>query len=111
MEDFSSLGPFEMPQKHTRHTSAPAGTKVGHIKRYAPNSVQGRQSLEPYRSSPTLTPFRAEGRDKTAKYCPRDTHNHGTELAMKVVRQARLELSGGSTPGQLGPHAWYYNSL
>ena len=28
---------------------------------------------------------------------------HGTELAMKVVRQARLELSGGSTPDQLRP--------
>ena len=33
----------------------------------------------------------------------RDTDNHGTEMAMKVVRQARLELSGGSTPYQLRP--------
>ena len=36
-------------------------------------------------------------------HCPRDMHNHGTELAMKVVRQARLELSGGSTPDLLRP--------
>ena len=37
--------------------------------------------------------------------CPdkRDKNNHGTELAMKVMRQARLELSGGSTPDQLRP--------
>ena len=40
---------------------------------------------------------------------PRDTHNQGTEMAMKAVRQARLELSGGSTPdlwrppGAFGP--------
>ena len=87
----------------SRHTSAPAGTKVGHIKRYALNSVRRRQSPEPCRSSPTLTPSRAEGRDKTAKHCQRDKNNHGTELAMKVVRQARLELSGGSTPDQLRP--------
>ena len=37
------------------------------------------------------------------KTCLRDTHNHGIELAMKVVRQARLELSGGSTPDLLRP--------
>ena len=36
-------------------------------------------------------------------HCPRDTNNQGSELAMKVVRQARLELSGGSTPDQLRP--------
>ena len=36
-------------------------------------------------------------------HCQRDTNNHGTELAMKAVRQARLELSGGSTPDQLKP--------
>ena len=36
-------------------------------------------------------------------HCLSDTHNHGTELAMKVVRQARLELSGGSTPDLLRP--------
>ena len=36
-------------------------------------------------------------------HCPRDTHNQGTELAMKVVKQARLELSGGSTPDLLNP--------
>ena len=35
------------------------------------------------------------------KHCPRDAHNNGTEMAMKVVRQARLEHSGGSTPDQL----------
>ena len=87
----------------SKHTGAPAGTKVGHIQRYAPNSVRRRQSPEPYRSSPSLTPPRAEGRDKTAKHCLRDKNNHGTELAMKVVRQARLELSGGSTPDQLRP--------
>ena len=57
----------------------------------------------PCRSSPTLTPFRAEGRDKTAKHCLRDKYKHGTEAAIKVVRQARLELSGGSTPDQLRP--------
>ena len=45
---------------------------------------------------------RREG-TRTAKHCPRDTHNHGTELAMKVVRQARLELNGGSTPDLLRP--------
>ena len=45
---------------------------------------------------------RREG-TRTASHCPRDTHNHGTELAMKVVRQARLELSGGSTPDLLRP--------
>ena len=88
----------------SKHTSAPAGTKVGHIKRYAPNSVRRRQSPEPCRSSLTLTPSRAEGRDKTAKHCLRDKNNHGTELAMKVVRQAWLELSGGSTPDQLRPN-------
>ena len=43
-----------------------------------------RQSPEPCRGSPTLTPFRAERRDKTALHCPSDTHNQGTELAMKV---------------------------
>ena len=64
---------------------------------------KGDKALNP-RSSPTLTPFRAEGRDKTAKHCLRDKYNHGTKLAMKVVRQARLELSGGSTPDQLRPH-------
>ena len=45
---------------------------------------------------------RREG-TRTATHCPSDTHNHGTELAMKVVRQARLELSGGSTPDLLRP--------
>ena len=45
---------------------------------------------------------RREG-TRTAKHSPSDTHNHGAELAMKVVRQARLELSGGSTPDQLRP--------
>ena len=34
---------------------------------------------------------------------PPPDHNHGTELAMKVVRQARLEHSGGSTPDLLRP--------
>ena len=34
---------------------------------------------------------------------PPPTHNQGTEMAMKVVRQARLELSGGSTPDLLRP--------
>ena len=43
---------------------------------------------------------------RTAKHCPSDTHNQGTELAMKVVRQARLELSGGSTPDLLRPHSF-----
>ena len=42
---------------------------------------------------------------RAAKHCLRDTDNHGTEKAMKVVRQARLELSGGSTPDQLRPPA------
>ena len=40
---------------------------------------------------------------RTALHCPSDTHNQGTELALKVVRQARLELSGGSTPDLLRP--------
>ena len=80
-----------------KHTNARAGSKVGNIKRYAPNSVQRRHSPETCRRSPTLTPFSADGREKIAKQCPRDTHNHGTELAMKVVKEARLELSGGST--------------
>ena len=30
-------------------------------------------------------------------------------MAMKVVRQARLELSGGSTPDQLRPHPTIVN--
>ena len=37
---------------------------MGHIKRYAPTSVRRRQCPEPCRSSPTLTPFRDEGRDE-----------------------------------------------
>ena len=45
---------------------------------------------------------RREG-TRTAKHCPSDTHNQGPEMAMKVVRQARLELSGGSTPDLLRP--------
>ena len=45
---------------------------------------------------------RREG-TRTALHCLSDTHNQGTEMAMKVVRQARLELSGGSTPDLLRP--------
>ena len=41
--------------------------------------------------------------NRPALHCPSDTHNQGTELAMKVVRQAQLELSGGSTPDLLRP--------
>ena len=43
------------------------------------------------------------GGTRTAKHCLRDKNNHGTEMAMKVVRQARLEHSGGSTPDLLRP--------
>ena len=52
---------------------------------------------------PDSYPIQGGGKERTAKHCPCDTNNHGTELAMKVVRQARLELSGGSTPDQLKP--------
>ena len=76
---------------------------MGHNQRYAPNSVRRRQCPEPSRCSPTLAPFREEGKERTARHCPRDTNNLGTELAMKAMRQARLELSGGSTPDQLKP--------
>ena len=41
--------------------------------------------------------------DSVAPPPPLFAHNQGTELAMKVVRQARLELSGGSTPDLLRP--------
>eukprot|EP00670_Eutreptiella_braarudii_P020395 CAMPEP_0174352534 /NCGR_PEP_ID=MMETSP0811_2-20130205/10970_1 /TAXON_ID=73025 ORGANISM="Eutreptiella gymnastica-like, Strain CCMP1594" /NCGR_SAMPLE_ID=MMETSP0811_2 /ASSEMBLY_ACC=CAM_ASM_000667 /LENGTH=85 /DNA_ID=CAMNT_0015482685 /DNA_START=345 /DNA_END=600 /DNA_ORIENTATION=+ len=50
-----------------------------------------------------LFPIQGRGKGRTAKHCLRDTDNHGTEKAMKVVRQARLELSGGSTPDLLRP--------
>ena len=49
----------------------------------------------------TLAPPPPREGTRTAMHCPRDTHNHGTELAMKVVRQAWLEPSGGSTPDLL----------
>ena len=52
---------------------------------------------------PDSYPIQGGGKEQTAKHCLRDTNNHGTELAMKAVRQARLELSGGSTPDQLKP--------
>ena len=49
----------------SKHASAPADTKMGHIQTLRPElSPQRRQSPEPCRCSPTLTPFRAEGRDK-----------------------------------------------
>ena len=52
---------------------------------------------------PDSYPIQGGGKERTAKHCLRDTNNHGTELATKAVRQARLELSGGSTPDQLKP--------
>ena len=52
---------------------------------------------------PPPPPSQGGGKGRTAKHCLRDTNNHGTEMAMKVVRQARLELSGGSTPDLLSP--------
>ena len=44
---------------------------------------------------PDSYPIQGGGKERTAKHCQRDTNNHGTELAMKAVRQARLVLSGG----------------
>ena len=70
----------------------------------SPNSVhKGDKAQNPVEAAQLLPhPGRREG-TRTALHCPSDTHNQGTELAMKVVRQARLELSGRSTPDQLRP--------
>ena len=47
---------------------------------------------------PDSYPIQGRGKGRTAKHCLRDTDNHGSQKAMKVVRQAWLEVRGGSTP-------------
>ena len=74
------------------------------FKHYAPNSVpKGDKAQDPVEAAQLLPHSGRRGGTRTALHCPSDTHNQGTELAMKVVRQARLELSGGSTPDLLRP--------
>ena len=47
------------------HVNPPLPPLCGHYRTLRPKlSPQTRQSPEPCRGSPTLTPFRAEGRDK-----------------------------------------------
>ena len=74
------------------------------IERYAPNSVRkGDKAQNPVEAAQLLPHSGRRGGTRTATHCPSDTHNQGTEMAMKVVRQGRLELSGGSTPDLLRP--------
>ena len=88
----------------SKHTSAPADTKMGHIPTLRPElSPKGDKAQNPVDAAHLLPHSGRREGTRTAKHCPFDTHNHGTELAMKVVRQARLELSGGSTPDLLSP--------
>ena len=54
----------------------------------APNPTDDRQPLPDSGRSGCCTGW----------HCPRDTNTCGTEMATKAVRQARLELSGGSAP-------------
>ena len=69
-----------------------------------PNSVRkGDKAQNPVEAAELLPHSGRRGGTRTALHCPSDTHNQGTEMAMKVVRQARLELSGGSTPDLLRP--------
>ena len=53
----------QQPDGMSHRGSAPAER----LESYPPPLVQRRQSPEPCRGSPTLTPFRAEGRDKNCK--------------------------------------------
>ena len=79
-------------------------TKVGHYRTLRPKlSPKGDKAQNPVEAAQLLPHSGQRGGTRTAKHCPSDTHNQGTELAMKVVRQARLELSGGSTPDLLRP--------
>ena len=49
--------------------------------------------------STTASPSPIQGGEgSTLRRTVNDTNTNGTELAMKAVRQAGLELSGGSTP-------------
>ena len=66
-------------------------------------SPKGDKALNPVEAAQLLPHSGRRGGTRTASHCLSDTHNQGTELAMKVVRQARLELSGGSTPDLLRP--------
>ena len=88
----------------SKHTSAPANTKMGHILTLRPElSPKGDKAQNPVDAAQLLPHSGRREGTRTAKHCLRDTHNQGTELAMKVVRQAQLELSGGSTPDLLRP--------
>ena len=69
----------------------------------SPRASEGDKAQNPVEATQLLPHSGRRGGARTALHCPSDTHNHGTELAMKVVRQARLELSGGSTPDLLRP--------
>ena len=70
----------------------------------APNSVhKGDKAQNPVDAAQLLPHSGRRGGNRTAMHCLSDTHNQGTEMAMKVVRQARLELSGGSKHDLLRP--------
>ena len=67
------------------------------FKRNAPNSVhKGDKAHNPVEAAQILPHSGRREGTRTAMHYPSDAHNQGTELAMKVVRQAWLELSGGA---------------
>ena len=77
---------------------------MGHILTLRPElSPKGDKAQNPVEAAQLLPHSGRREGTRTAMPCPRDTHNQGTEMAMKVVRQAQLELSGGSTPDLLRP--------
>ena len=92
------------PPSTRKHTSDNRAPKWDTIHATPRTQFKGDNALNPVDAAqPDSYPIQGGGKERTAKHCPRDTNNHGTELAMKAVRQARLELSGGSTPDQLKP--------
>ena len=106
----SARGGVHPPPRHQRTP------KWDTIEHYAPNSVQkGDKAQNPVEAAQLLPHSGRREGTRTAVHCPSDTHNQGTETATKVVRQARLELSGGSTPDRLRPpgahvllHVWCF---
>ena len=55
-------------------------------------SPKGDKAQNPVEAAQLLPQSGRREGTRTATHCPSDTHNQGTEMAMKVVRQARLEL-------------------
>ena len=90
--------------QHTQAYQCAGGHQSGtHLTLRPELSPKGDKAQNPIEAAQLLPHSGRREGTRTAKHCPRDTHNQGTELAMKVVRQERLELSGGSTPDLLRP--------